>query len=112
AHASNQLNIPLTLGDEHREREELTMSVGRDTEQLDETEITRATVETVAENVSDGITVPLFWAFIGGAPLGIVYRATNTCDSMVGYKNERYREFGWASAKFDDVLNRITSCSF
>jgi adenosylcobinamide-phosphate synthase len=87
----------------------LARIVGRDTEQLDEGEIVRGTVETVAENTSDGVTAPLFWGFIGGAPLAMVYRAINTCDSMVGYKNERYSEFGWASARLDDVINWIPS---
>src|SRR5699024_5314739 len=94
AHAANQVYQPLVTGDEHRAREELPMIIGTDTHQLHEKELTRATVETVAQNVSDGITVQLFWAFIGGAPLAIVYRAINTCDSMTGYKNERYRDFG------------------
>lgn len=85
------------------------MIVGRDTDQLDESELTRATVETVAENISDGVTAPLFWALIGGAPLAMVYRAVNTCDSMIGYKNERYYKFGWASARFDDVVNWLPS---
>ena len=76
---------------------------------LDEGEISRGAIETVAENTSDGVTAPLFWALLGGAPLAMVYRATNTCDSMVGYKNERYKEFGWASAKWDDVMNWIPS---
>lgn len=107
ASAATQVYQPLTNGKEQKAREQLTMIVGRDTDQLDEKEMTRATVETVAENVSDGITVPLFWAVIGGAPLAILYRAVNTCDSMVGYKNERYLKFGWASARFDDVLNWI-----
>ena len=80
-------------------RLKLSYIVGRDTDQLDESEIVRGTVETVAENTSDGITAPLFWALIGGAPLAMVYRAINTCDSMVGYKNEKYSEFGWASAQ-------------
>ncbi|WP_316247536.1 adenosylcobinamide-phosphate synthase CbiB [Rossellomorea aquimaris] len=90
-------------------REKLSYIVGRDTENLNESEIVRGTVETVAENTSDGITAPLFWALIGGAPLAIVYRCVNTCDSMVGYKNKRYIDFGWASAKLDDVLNWIPS---
>ncbi|MCH1626416.1 adenosylcobinamide-phosphate synthase CbiB [Fredinandcohnia quinoae] len=95
-------------------REKLSYIVGRDTDQLDEGEIVRGTIETVAENTSDGVTAPLFWALIGGAPLAMVYRAVNTCDSMVGYKNERYIDFGFASAKLDDLLNwipsRITGC--
>lgn len=90
-------------------REKLSYIVGRDTENLNESDIVRGTVETVAENTSDGITAPLFWALIGGAPLAIVYRCVNTCDSMVGYKNKRYIDFGWASAKLDDLLNWIPS---
>lgn len=88
-------------------RKKLSYIVGRDTNQLDEREITRGAVETVAENTSDGVTAPMFWAFVGGAPLAFVYRAVNTCDSMVGYKNDRYHEFGFASAKLDDLMNWI-----
>jgi adenosylcobinamide-phosphate synthase len=96
----------------HREniseaRLKLSYIVGRDTDKLEEPEIVRGTVETVAENTSDGITAPLFWALIGGAPLALLYRAANTCDSMAGYKNEKYLEFGWASARLDDLLNFI-----
>lgn len=79
--------------------------VGRDTEQLDGHELVRATVETVAENTIDGVTAPLFYAFVGGAPLAMAYRAVNTLDSMLGYKNERYVDFGWAAARFDDLIN-------
>jgi adenosylcobinamide-phosphate synthase len=99
--------IPLEQGDIKKARQELSMIVGRDTEALDEPEIVRACVETVAENTSDGITAPLFYALIGGGALALVYRAVNTCDSMLGYKNETYREFGWASARLDDVLNYV-----
>jgi adenosylcobinamide-phosphate synthase len=88
-------------------RKALAMVVGRDTEQLDEREITRGAVETVAENIVDAILSPLFYAAIGGAPLAMAYRAANTLDSMVGYKNERYRNLGWASARFDDLANYI-----
>ncbi len=87
----------------------LSYIVGRDTEQLGESEIVRGTVETVAENTSDGVTAPMFWAWIGGAPFALLYRAINTCDSMVGYKNDKYSEFGWASARMDDVVNWIPS---
>jgi adenosylcobinamide-phosphate synthase len=90
-------------------RVRLSYIVGRDTESLPEKEIVRGTVETVAENTSDGITAPLFWSFIGGAPFALVYRLINTCDSMVGYKNEKYGEFGFASAKLDDVVNWLPS---
>lgn len=104
--ASNVL-VPLENGDIQKARQELGMIVGRDTETLGESEMVRACVETVAENTSDGITAPLVYALIGGAPLALVYRAVNTCDSMVGYKNDTYREFGWASARLDDVLNYV-----
>src|SRR5699024_4768470 len=86
-------------------RQKLSFIVGRDTEELSEEEIVRGTVEMVAENTSDGITTPLFWSLIGGAPLAFVYRAVNTCDSMVGYQNDRYEQFGYFPAKLDDVLN-------
>jgi adenosylcobinamide-phosphate synthase len=99
--------LPLERGDMEQARRELSMIVGRDTENLDEPEIVRACVETVAENTSDGITAPLFYAWIGGAPLALFYRAVNTCDSMLGYKNDMYRAFGWASARLDDVMNYI-----
>ena len=107
--AGMEVYRPLVEGNMAEARLKLSYIVGRDTEKLDESEIVRGTVETVAENTSDGITAPLFWAFIGGAPLAMVYRAINTCDSMVGYKNEKYSEFGWASAKLDDVVNWIPS---
>ncbi|WP_079508836.1 adenosylcobinamide-phosphate synthase CbiB [Mesobacillus jeotgali] len=100
---------PLVDQDMEEARHKLSWIVGRDTDQLEEPEIVRATVETVAENTSDGITAPLFWAVIGGAPLALVYRAINTCDSMVGYKNEKYFDFGWASAKLDDLANWVPS---
>ncbi len=100
---------PLVEGKMDEARLKLSYIVGRDTEKLDESEIVRGTIETVAENTSDGITAPLFWAFIGGASLAMVYRVINTCDSMVGYKNEKYSDFGWASAKLDDVVNWIPS---
>jgi adenosylcobinamide-phosphate synthase len=79
--------------------------VGRDTENLPETEIVRGTVETIAENTVDGIIAPLFFALLGGVPLAMAYRATNTLDSMLGYKNERYRHFGTAAARLDDIAN-------
>ncbi|XJZ29062.1 adenosylcobinamide-phosphate synthase CbiB [Bacillota bacterium Lsc_1132] len=88
-------------------RKSLGMIVGRDTENLDVNEISRGAVETVAENIVDAIISPLFFALIGGAPLAMVYRAVNTLDSMIGYKNEKYRNLGWASARLDDWLNYI-----
>lgn len=88
-------------------RKAVSMIVGRDTEKLDAEGITRAAVETVAENTSDGVIAPLMYMTIGGGVLGLVYKAVNTMDSMVGYKNERYLYFGWAAAKLDDAVNYI-----
>ncbi|PKN59670.1 MAG: cobalamin biosynthesis protein CobD, partial [Deltaproteobacteria bacterium HGW-Deltaproteobacteria-11] len=88
-------------------RRNASLLVGRDTEHLDEGEVVRATLESVAENTVDGVTAPLFFAVIAG-PLGaILYKVVNTLDSTFGYKNERYREFGWASARTDDFANYI-----
>ncbi len=83
----------------------VSMIVGRDTAVLDETGVTKAAVETVAENTSDGVIAPLIYTFIGGPVLGFAYKAVNTMDSMVGYHNERYEHFGTAAAKLDDVVN-------
>ncbi|WP_232696516.1 adenosylcobinamide-phosphate synthase CbiB [Brevibacillus daliensis] len=88
-------------------RFELSMVVGRDTEKLNSRDISRGAIETVAENIVDAVTAPLFFAFIGGAPLAMAYRAVNTLDSMVGYKNETYQHIGWASARLDDICNFI-----
>lgn len=94
-------------GDLSQARSQVALLVGRDTERLSEAEIVRASVESVAENTVDGVIAPLFYAFIGGAPLALAYKAINTLDSMVGYKNERYAQFGWASARLDDLANFI-----
>ncbi|MBG9544486.1 cobalamin biosynthesis protein CobD [Cytobacillus firmus] len=107
--AALEVYEPLAKGEMEAARVKLSYIVGRDTDLLDEPGIVRAAVETVAENTSDGITAPLFWAMIGGAPLALIYRAINTCDSMVGHMNERYMDFGWASAKVDDIANWIPS---
>ncbi len=97
-------------------RTQIGYLVGRDTTQLSFGEIIRATVETVAENTVDGITAPLFYAMIGGAPWMMAYKAINTLDSMVGYKNEKYKDLGFFSAKMDDLANfipaRITTVGF
>ena len=85
----------------------LSYIVGRETDRLDEPEIIRGAVETVAENTGDGVIAPLFFLMLGGPPLAIAYKAVNTLDSMVGYKNERYLHFGWASARFDDLANYL-----
>lgn len=105
--AAMQVYRPLSEGSLAEARTKVGYIVGRDTDRLDEPEITRAAVETVAENTVDAGVSPLFFALLGGAPLAMAYRAANTLDSMVGYKNERYIWFGWASARLDDVLNLI-----
>jgi adenosylcobinamide-phosphate synthase len=88
-------------------RTAVSQIVGRDTGALPEIEVVRATVETLAENIVDAITSPVFFAVLGGAPLALAYRAVNTMDSMVGYKNDRYAHFGFASARLDDVFNFV-----
>ena len=88
-------------------RRAVSMIVGRDTSVLDAAGVTRAAVETIAENTSDGVTAPLLYMMLGGAPLGFLYKAVNTMDSMLGYKNEKYLYFGKIPAKMDDVFNFI-----
>ena len=88
-------------------RWKLSYIVGRDTQNLSFESIIQATVETVAENTSDGVIAPLFYALIGGAPLMWVYKAVNTLDSMVGYTSEKYKDFGYVSAKMDDLFNYL-----
>jgi adenosylcobinamide-phosphate synthase len=88
-------------------RRAVSMIVGREVDRLDETGVTRATVETVAENLVDGIVSPLFFALLGGAPLAMAYKMVNTLDSMVGYRNDRYLHFGRFAARMDDVANFI-----
>lgn len=94
-------------GDLGEARRALALIVGRDTSKLDEEGILRACLETVAENTSDGVVAPLFYLSLGGPVAALLYKAANTLDSMVGYRNDRYRELGWASAKLDDLLNLI-----
>lgn len=88
-------------------RKKVGYIVGRDTDKLGEGEITRATVETIAENTVDGIISPLFFFVLGGVPLAVFYRAVNTLDSMIGYKNDKYLYFGRVAARLDDALNYI-----
>lgn len=97
----------LAAGDLAKARHYLSRIVGRDTDGLDEPEIWRALVETVAENSSDGIIAPLFWLAVGGPVACMAFKAVSTLDSMVGYRNQRYLYFGWASARMDDLLNFI-----
>ena len=94
-------------GDLPAARRQVSMLVGRDTENLTETQVAKATIETVAENTSDGVIAPMLWMMIGGPVLGFLYKAINTMDSMLGYRNEKYLNFGRCAAKTDDVANYI-----
>jgi adenosylcobinamide-phosphate synthase len=111
---SNKVIEALRAGDINRARTLVSQLVGRDTQQLSEKEVTRAVFETVAENMSDAIVAPLFYLAILGVPGMVAYKAVNTMDSMIAYKNDRYIRFGWAAARLDDVANyipaRITAC--
>lgn len=102
---SMKVYLSLVRGDLMQARSDVSMIVGRDTDELDEAGITRAAVETVAENTADGCIAPMLYIMLGGAALGCLYKAVNTMDSMVGYKNERYIDFGRCAAKLDDALN-------
>ncbi len=104
---SDRVVSELLAGNLPMARRYLSYIVGRDTDQLEEPEIWRAVVETVAENTSDGIIAPLFWLTIGGPVASMSYKAVSTLDSMVGYRNRRYLQMGWASARMDDLLNYI-----
>ena len=97
----------LNRGNMEEARKRLSMIVGRDTKDLNEEEILRAVIETISENLSDGIVAPMFYLAFGGLPLAMAYKAVNTLDSMVGYKNDRYADIGWFSAKMDDMANLI-----
>ncbi|NVM56826.1 MAG: cobalamin biosynthesis protein CobD [Desulfobacterales bacterium] len=88
-------------------KQQLSKIVGRDVDPLDEAGVVRAAVETVAENLVDGVIAPLFYAALGGGPLAMAYKMVNTLDSMIGYKNERYRRFGWFAARLDDTANLV-----
>lgn len=105
-HAYAVLNA-LRQGDLRLARENVGMMVGRDTQDMQEHDVARASVESVAENTVDGVTAPLFYALIFGPVGAIAYKSINTLDSMFGYKNERYIAFGWASAKLDDIVNYL-----
>lgn len=116
AKAGKGIYALLIMGELTEAREKVGWIVGRDTKDLDDAEIARATIETIAENTVDGIIAPLFFFILGGVPLAVLYRAANTMDSMIGYKNEKYLYFGRGAAKLDDVLNyipaRITAMLF
>lgn len=107
AAAGREIYDYLVKGDMEHARYKVGWIVGRDTDRLSSGEVVRATVETVAENTVDGVIAPLFFFLLGGVPLAFLYRAANTLDSMVGYKNDKYLYFGRVSARIDDVLNYI-----
>jgi len=107
AEAGNGIYQALISGDLELARQKTAMIVGRDTENISKSDIIRATVETIAENTSDGIIAPLFFFFLGGVPMAMTYKAVNTMDSMLGHKNNKYLYFGRPSAKLDDLVNYI-----
>ena len=88
-------------------RQKVAMIVGRDTGHMDQPAVARGAIESAAENLSDGVIAPAFWFLVGGLPGLMVYKIVNTADSMIGYKTEQHADFGWASARFDDLLNLI-----
>ncbi|MCX7770399.1 MAG: adenosylcobinamide-phosphate synthase CbiB [Proteobacteria bacterium] len=97
----------LRVNDIESARNQLSMLVTRDTKEMNEEEIIRTTIETLSENLCDGVIAPLFYLFLGGIPLAMAYKMLSTLDSMVGYKNEKYRYFGWASARLEDIATWI-----
>jgi adenosylcobinamide-phosphate synthase len=97
----------LSINDIEGARKKLSLMVGRDTQELSQDEVIQATVETVAESTTDGIVAPLFYLFLGGPVLAVMFKAVSTLDSMIGHKDERYLYFGWCAAKIDDIANFI-----
>ncbi len=96
--------LRLSVGDGRRS---VAMIVGRDTRNMDKSAVARSAIESAAENLSDGVIAPIFWFAIGGLPGLLIYKVTNTADSMIGYRTPRHEKFGWAAARFDDLLNLI-----
>lgn len=107
ARHGHRVYLALAEEDLAEARSRVAMLVGRDTAHLDEPEVVRGTVESVAENMVDGVTAPLFFAVLGGPVGALLYKAVNTLDSTFGYKSERYLQFGWASARLDDLVNYV-----
>lgn len=105
--AGNQVYDYLKDGNIIFARDAVNKIVGRDCDRLSEKEVIRATIESLAENTSDGILAPIFFYLLGGTPLAMAYKAVNTLDSMLGYKNDRYRYYGWAAARLDDLVNIV-----
>ncbi|WP_449240580.1 adenosylcobinamide-phosphate synthase CbiB [Desulfoscipio gibsoniae] len=107
ADAAGAIRQLLLAGDDTAARRRVGWIVGRDTEAMDRGQMVRATVETAAENINDAVVAPLFYACLGGPALAMAYRAVNTLDSMLGYKNDKYLHLGWASARLDDLAGYI-----
>lgn len=105
--AGTEVAASLKSGDLLRARRGLAAFVGRDTAKMGENDIARGAIESIAENTVDGVVAPLLYALLGGPVCAVIYRSVNTMDSMVGYKNEIYRDFGWAAARLDDLLNFV-----
>jgi adenosylcobinamide-phosphate synthase len=105
AEHSKKVHAALAAADLARARTQVAMIVGRDSAALDEEGVGRACIESVAENLVDGVTAPLFWAAVAGPVGALLYKAVNTMDSLFGYKNEKYINFGWAAARLDDLAN-------
>lgn len=101
------VSAALKSGSLERARQAVGLIVGRDTHDLSEADVVRASVETIAESACDGVIAPLLFLVVGGPPLALAYKAVSTLDSMIGHPEEEYRDFGWASAKVDDVANWI-----
>jgi adenosylcobinamide-phosphate synthase len=104
---AKKVESELTINGLEAGRKQLSYIVGRETKTLNENQIRTAVLETLSENLSDGVIAPLFYYAIGGIPLMFTYKMVNTLDSMIGYKNDKYRQFGWLAARTDDVLNFI-----
>ncbi|MDQ0299490.1 adenosylcobinamide-phosphate synthase [Salibacterium salarium] len=103
----NRIHLCLKNNDIENARKQTAMIVSRNTTHMNDQEITRSVLESTGENISDSMAAPMFYALLGGAPLAVWYRFVNTADAMVGYKTEKYIDFGWAAARLDDVLNYI-----
>lgn len=103
----NEVQLALSENDLPKARASVAKIVGRDTANMNKSEVARAAIESLAESFCDGVAAPLFWFCVAGPAGAMAYRAANTLDSMVGHKDERYREFGWAAARLDDLLNWI-----
>lgn len=97
--------LPLESGDLQGARQAVGMIVGRDVQRLDESGVARAAIESLAESFNDGVVAPIFWFLVGGLPGLFIYKAVNTADSLIGHREPRWRAFGWASARLDDLLN-------